>query len=137
VRVIVAGELSQEPHNAPLHLFSASSDLVAFGQRTYQRRSEDTSLLLRQLLRRAQAEGLLMSYTMEDFRRDYVKEYFPQLTWEERREVLKRLPPDERLADLSPEERLANLTPDQIRQYLERLSAKDAGRPTRRRRKKQ
>jgi hypothetical protein len=127
VRVIVAGELTQEPHNAPLHLFSASSNLVAFGQRTYQRRSEDTSLLLRQLFQRAQAEGLLMSYTMEDFRRDYVKEHFPQLTPEEQDEVLKRLPLERRLAGLSPE---------QILDYLERLNAGGAAPPAGRRRKR-
>src|SRR5262249_4062095 len=42
VRVVVAGELPREPHNAPLHLFSASAELVGFGSRAYRRRSEDT-----------------------------------------------------------------------------------------------
>jgi hypothetical protein len=32
IRVIVAGELPREAHNAPLHLFSASADLVTFGR---------------------------------------------------------------------------------------------------------
>jgi hypothetical protein len=36
VRVVVAGELSREPHNAPLHLFSASPELVAFGGGAYR-----------------------------------------------------------------------------------------------------
>ena len=56
-----------------------------------------------------------MSYTMEDFKRDYVKEHFAQLTPQEREEVLRSLPPEERLAGLSPE---------QIRQYLERLTGR-------------
>jgi hypothetical protein len=30
VRVIVAGQLPREPHNAPLHLFSAAPELVGF-----------------------------------------------------------------------------------------------------------
>src|SRR5947209_13416551 len=46
IRVVVAGELPRELHNAPLHLFSASPDLVDFGRGAYQRRSEDTSALL-------------------------------------------------------------------------------------------
>ena len=46
IRVVVAGELSREPHNAPLHLFSASPDLVGFGGRAYQRHSRNTSGLL-------------------------------------------------------------------------------------------
>src|SRR5262249_28014048 len=35
VRVVVAGELPREPHNAPLHLFSASPELVDFGGGAY------------------------------------------------------------------------------------------------------
>src|SRR5947208_7935889 len=49
IRVIVAGELRREAHNAPLHLFSASPDLVGFGSGAYRRRSEQTSRLLEQL----------------------------------------------------------------------------------------
>jgi hypothetical protein len=40
VRVIVAGQLPREAHNAPLHLFSASAELVGFGQSAYRKRSE-------------------------------------------------------------------------------------------------
>jgi len=32
VRVIVTAELPREEHNAPLHLFSASLELVEFGR---------------------------------------------------------------------------------------------------------
>src|SRR6266705_2012947 len=62
VRVVVAGQLPREAHNAPLHLFSASPELVGFGQGAYRRQSENTSLLLRQLFERFQAEGFAMSY---------------------------------------------------------------------------
>jgi hypothetical protein len=63
---------------------------------------------------------------MEDFRRDFVKEHFPELTPEEQEEVLRSLPPETRLAGLPPELRLAGLSAEQIRQYLDRLTA---GRP--------
>src|SRR5262249_1377800 len=43
VRVNVAGELPREEHNAPLHLFSASPELVRFASGVYRRRSEETS----------------------------------------------------------------------------------------------
>jgi hypothetical protein len=118
VRVIVAGELSREAHNAPLHLFSASPELVGFGRGAYRRRSENTSLLLRRLFERLQGEGLTMSFTMEDFKRDYVKEEFAKLTPEEQRKILQSLPAEELLGVLSAE---------QIRQYLDQLTA---GRPT-------
>ncbi len=136
VRVLVAGELPREPHNAPLHLFSASPELVAFGSGAYRRRSEETSLLLRQLFEKLRKEDFAMSYTMEDFKRDYLKEHFAQLTPEEQEEVLKSLPAERRLAGLPPEQRLAGLSADQIRQYLDRLTAERPAGPRKPRRKK-
>ncbi len=128
IRVIVAGELPREAHNAPLHLFSASPELIAFGQSVYQQHSEQTSLLLRQLFERLRKEDFAMSYTMQDFKRDFFKEHLANLTPQEREEVLRSLPAEERLAGLPPEERLAGLSAEQIRHYLEQLTA---GRPVR------
>ena len=68
-----------------------------------------------------------MPYTMEDFKRDYFKEHFRQLTPEEQEELLQSLPAEKRLAGLSAE---------QIRQYLERLSAERPTSPRKPRRKK-
>jgi hypothetical protein len=162
IRVVVAGELPREAHNAPLHLFSASPDLVGYGGGAYQRRSENTSALLDELFERLQREGLAMSFTMEDFQRQYVKEHFPQLTPEERREVLQSLPPEERrkflqalppeeprevlqalppadrrkfLQALPPEELLAVLSAEQIREYLDQVAGGRAAQPRRPRRK--
>jgi hypothetical protein len=118
VRVLVAGELSREAHNAPLHLFSASPDLVGFGRGAYRRRSEQTSRLLGQLFERLRGEGLAMAFTMDDFNRQYIKEHFAKLTPKEQEEVLQALPPEQLLGVLSVE---------QIREYLDQLSAR---RPT-------
>src|SRR5206468_2237098 len=52
VRVIVAGELPRQAQNAPLHLFSASPELVDFGRSAYRQRADTTSLLLGQLFQR-------------------------------------------------------------------------------------
>jgi hypothetical protein len=123
----VAGQLPREAHNAPLHLFSASASLVDFAQGAYRRRSRETSLPLDQLLTGFQAEGLAMSYTMEDFKRDYIKEHFPKLTPQEHRELLQSLPPEEHrelLQSLSPEERrdvLQSLPPKRLRKFLKSL----------------
>jgi hypothetical protein len=151
VRVVVAGELPREGHNAPLHLFSAAPALVEYGRGAYRRRSEDTSLLLGQLLQTFQGEGFAMSYTMEDFKRDYVKEHFAKLTPEERREVLQALTPEEQrealerlpperlrevLQALPPEKLLAGLSADQIRQYLDQLTAGRPAGPRKPRRKR-
>jgi hypothetical protein len=127
IRVVVAGELSREAHNAPLHLFSARPALIEFGGRAYRPHRPNASALLVELFRGLQAEGLAMPFTMEDFQRQFVKEHFPKLTPEQRKEVLKTLPPEERLAGLSA---------DEIRQYLDRLSAQRPARPRKPRRKK-
>jgi Mg/Co/Ni transporter MgtE len=88
---------------------------------------------------------------MEDFKRDYIKEHFPKLTPEERREVLQSLPPQERrevlqslppqerrkvLQSLPPEELLAGLSAEQIRKYLDQRTAAQPHRPRKARRKR-
>jgi hypothetical protein len=143
---VVAGELPREAHNAPLHLFSASADLVGFGRMAYRRRSEKTSLVLGQLFEQIRGEGWAMAYTMEDFERDYIKKHLPRLTVREQEEVLQGLsaevrlaglpaevrlaglPAEARLAGLPAEARLAGLPVEQIRRYLDQTAA---GRKTR------
>ena len=139
VSVVVAGLLPLEPHNAPLHLFSASPELVGFGGRTYRRRSKNTSAMLGQLLEQFRGEGFTMSFTMEDFQRQYAREHFGRLTPEEQRETLEQLSPErlrEVLQSLPPEKRLAGLSGEQIRQYLERLTGARPAEPRKPRRKK-
>lgn len=126
VRVVVARELPQERHNAPLHLFSASPELVGFASGSYQQRSERASRLLEYLCSRFQQEGLQMSFTFEDFERQYFREKLSRLTPEERRKLLESLPTEERLAGLSPEA---------IRRYLDKQAAKSPP-PARKSRKK-
>jgi hypothetical protein len=136
VRVIVARRLPPEPHNAPLHLFSAAPELVAFARRVYRQRSDNTSLLLGKLFDRLQEEGFTMSYTMQDFTRDYLREKLGQLSSADRKQLLRSLPPEERLAGLPPEQRLAGLSPQQIRRYLDQLTAGRPSRPRKPRRRK-
>jgi hypothetical protein len=126
VRVVVAGELPREAHNAPLHLFSASPELVGFGGRTYRRHSEKTSQLLGRLFENLQVEGLAMSYTMEDFLREDNRKRFLTLTPAEKRKFLESVPLEERLAGLSE---------DQIQKYLERMKGA-AAEPRKPRRKR-
>jgi hypothetical protein len=139
VRIIVAGQLPREPHNAPLHLFSPSPELVSFGSSAYRKRSENTSLLLEELFERFQREGFAMSYTMEDFKREYHRKHFLKLPPEERRQILQSLPPAERrevLGSLPPAELLECLSEEQIRQYLEQLVADRQADPRKPRRKR-
>ena len=111
---------------------------MEFGRSAYRRHSEQTSLLLGQLFEKFREEGLAVSYTMEDFIHDYIKENLPKLTPEEQQDVLQTLPPEARLAGLSPEARLAGLPPEarlaglseaQVRQLLDELTAGRASQP--------
>jgi hypothetical protein len=157
IRVLVVGQLPQEEHNAPLHLFSAAPPVVAYGAKHFRQRSQDTSTLLRQLVMRYRGEGLTMPYTMEDFRRDYAREHFKDLTTQERLEAMRALPrearheflrglsADERrelLHDLSAderrellramplEERLAGLTPEEVQELIRRFQSSPPSPPT-------
>jgi hypothetical protein len=95
IRIIVAGQVAEEPQNALLHLFSASAERVGYGAGHYDQRSHDTNPLLARVLTNYRREGNIMSYTMADFRRETAKEYLEELTPEERREVLRGLPAEE------------------------------------------
>jgi hypothetical protein len=64
---------------------------------------------------------------MEDFRRQFVKDHFPELSRKDQVEVLKTLP---------PEDRLAGLTDEQILECLARRSAKPTAPARKPRRKK-
>ncbi len=66
--------------------------------------SEQRYMLLDQILATYQSEGIAVPYTMEDFRKDYIKEHLRDLTGEDLRQALERLTPAERLEGLSPEE---------------------------------
>ena len=80
-----------------------------------------------------------MSYTIEDFERDYAKKYFPRLTPQEQGEALEQLPPEElqeALQSLPPEKRLEGLSKEQIQPYLERLKGGAAAKPPKPRRKR-
>jgi hypothetical protein len=110
-RILVAGELPRSENNALLHLFSAAPEQAQFGAAHYKLRTDDSSTLLGRLFAMYRKEGLDMPYTMEDFRRDYVREHLKDLTPEE---LLAAVPVEKRVAGLSPEERLKNLTPEEL-----------------------
>ncbi len=81
-----------------------------------------------------------MSFTMEDFNRQYIKEYFGGgYRQRSKREALQALPLEQQqevLDALPPERRLAGLSAEQIRQHLEQLTANRSRRTRKPRRKK-
>ena len=59
-----------------------------------------------------------MPYTMEQFRKEYIKAHLGDLNPEE---ILSRFNPEERLKGLKPNERLKGLKPEEIETYLKKL----------------
>jgi hypothetical protein len=108
-RVVVAGELPTTERNALLHLFSAAPDRVEYGAAHYRLQSAETSSIVSQLFEGYQHQRLPMSYTMQDFIKDFVRGHLDQLT------------PEERLVGLKPEQLLAALPPERIEAYLQRV----------------
>lgn len=98
--------------------FSAAQEQVKYGAEHYHLQSPDTSSIVNQLFGEYRREGLTMSYTMADFRREVALEYFEKLTPQERREYLN---------ELAPEERLGGLSEDEIKAYLAKLRKAPSG----------
>jgi hypothetical protein len=108
MRIIVISRLSEDDHNAILHLFSAQPERVRFGAAHYHQRSADTSTLITTLFEHYQLEGVPMPYTMEEFKRDFLKEH------------INELPPEDRLKGMPLEELARILSREQIEAILEK-----------------
>ncbi len=109
VRLIVAGELLRKEANALLHLFSASPETIKYGAAHHKLRSQETSTVVNELYENYSLEGLIMSYTIEDFRRERFLRTVREMTAEQR------------LEGLTLEERLAGLSEKDLEAYLQRL----------------
>jgi hypothetical protein len=106
ITVVVLSEVEVSERNALWELFSHDPIRVAHGVNHYHWRRADYNTLFRVILQDHLSEGLTMSYTMEDLYRDVAREVLEKLPPEER---LRGLPPEERLRGLPPEERLRGL----------------------------
>ncbi len=115
VRLIVLSEMAAYQHNAVLRLFSAQPDAIIQAHDHYKPRQSDMSTIVQQLIETYQREHIVMSYTKQDFQKDYVLEHLNLLSPDE---VLKRYSPDEVLKRYSPDDRLKNLSPDDIVKHL-------------------
>jgi hypothetical protein len=92
-------------------------------RREIRERSGDTNLLLCAILDQYQREGVAVPYTMDDFKRDFLKEH------------LKDLTPQERIAGLSPEELLQAVPTEVIERILHKRKAERPSRSRKPRRK--
>lgn len=120
IRVIVVRDLPQKEHNAPLHLFSASAENVEYGTRNFRRHSDETSNIINDLLEQYGIEGINMSYTIEDYRRDLVDRFMERMNSEER---MKGLPAEERMKGIAAKDRVKGLSGaerEELQEFLRR-----------------
>ena len=137
VRIIVIRELPESDANALLVLFSAQAKRVAEARLRFRIQSPQTSSLVTKILGQYESEGRIMPYTMEDFKREFKRDFIAELTPEERlrglppeerlrglpaEERLRGLPAEERLRGLPVEDRLSDLSDDELRKMQERIS---------------
>ena len=75
IRLIVLSKIPDGEHNAIWRLFSAKGEVVlqAFGQ--YQINQPEISTIVHDLLERYQQEKIDMSYTIQDYQKDYVRDH--------------------------------------------------------------
>lgn len=72
-----------------------------------------------------------MSYTIEDYQRDYLLEHVDKLSPEERLkglssdDLLKRLTPDDMLKTLTPDDLLRGLTMDDLLKWIKKLKKEE------------
>ena len=112
IDIIVISRLPQSQRNAIFHLFSTDSENIDFGFSKYQWKREDLKfLVIKEMYHRLKKEGIQMSYTVEDFKREVAKKTLHTLSVEDR---LKGLRPEDRLKGLRPEDRLKGLQPEDI-----------------------
>ena len=119
IRILVLNGLPLEQRNAVLAFFSFNAEKVRFALEHYEWRMEDGSTVINQLLNNYSLEGIVMPYTMEQFRKDYMKAHLPELNPDE---VLSMFTPEDRLKGLAPKDRLKGLAP---KDRLKGLAAKD------------
>jgi hypothetical protein len=152
ITLIVLREVEPCPRNALWEIFSFEAAKVAAGADSYQWRQDDHVPILELIYQHYREVGISMSYTFDDFRREYESEMLKKMPLEKRlaglppedrlrglppedrlrglppEERLRGLPPEERLRGLPPEERLLGLSDDDLAQLKDLLERRTAGR---------
>ena len=92
IRVLVLSEMSRAPNNALWHLFSARAEQISYGVQRYRWRRPDLSTVVNALYEGYEEEGVGVSYTVEDFVREYRDHFWSRLSDEERHQLMSQLP---------------------------------------------
>ncbi|MFB2645632.1 hypothetical protein ACE09Y_05060 [Raphidiopsis sp. BLCC-F218] len=107
VRLIVLSKIPKSANNELWRLFSAKAEVVEEAISHYQEiyLNSEYSVLMQQLYEFYLKEKLPMTYTLEQFKKDFVISH------------LREIPTEEVLKQYSPEEVLKQYSPEEIKQY--------------------
>lgn len=100
IRLIVLSKIPDGEHNAIWRLFSAKSEVAIQAMGQYHINQPEISTIVYDLFERYQQEKLDMSYTIQDYQKDYVRDHLNLLSLAD---VLTRYSADDILAHLSPD----------------------------------
>jgi hypothetical protein len=132
--LIVLRDVEPAPRNALWELFSFQAEKIIQGAKDYHWRQRDHVPILDQIYHRYRELGIDMPYTFDDFRHDLALELLKELPPEERlrglppeEERLRGLPPEELARRLSPEDRLLGLNAEELARLRELLNAGKTG----------
>jgi len=120
IRLIILSRIPKEKKNTPWLLFSGKKEKFAYGNQHHQWHCLSEKAVLNRLCELYLKQRIVMSYTIEDFHRDFTKKNLNLLSPEERldgllpEERLEGLPPESIFEQFSPEERLKGLPPESI-----------------------
>ncbi|WP_061547227.1 hypothetical protein [Cylindrospermopsis raciborskii] len=116
VRLIVLSKIPKSANNELWRLFSARAEVVEEAISHYQEsyRNSEYSVLMQQLYEFYLKEKLPMTYTLKQFKKDFVISHLRDIPTEE---VLKQYSPEEVLKQYSPEEIKQYSPKDLLKQY--------------------
>ncbi len=133
VRLIVLSKIPKSANNELWRLFSAKAEVVEEAISHYQEiyLNSEHSVLMQQLYEFYLKEKLPMTYTLEQFKKDFVISHLREIPTEEvlkqyspeeikqysPKDLLKQYSPEEVLKQYSPEEVLKQYSPEEIKQY--------------------
>ena len=75
LRLIVLSEMPEGQHNAIWRLFSAKSEAVLQARDQYRQNLSELSTIMQNLFEIYQQEKIVMSYTIQDYQKDYVRDH--------------------------------------------------------------
>jgi hypothetical protein len=121
IRVIVLSQMPKAPNNTLWQLFSSVPDQFDYAKTHHHWRNPLISSIINQLYEHYQAEGIFMSYTVEDYLRETRQELLNSLTLEE---ILKGHSPQELVKAFPVKELVKAIPLEVIEEHLAEIKQK-------------